>query len=965
MTTLYGKLISGSPGLSLIDTSAIEGRFVERVDVANNIATFHLRDGNFNPSTVSIPALDVAAVVAGLEALTGSDRLPATAIAGLHTSGAGIAPPDAPIAGFALVYDATSLRYVTERLTSVGLADDAIDDQRLIGSSVITPSALDITQLAEFKRVLEITQAGLARIYTDATLTGGGTSVSDPLSVASPYAETAVTALIDARAVRSVTALPSTVVSGQALLLDGQTHYWGYILGAVDSVQFTLTAGATDSQQGFDRATGLGSLSPDVFWIDRLWHNDDTQRMELVIRSYDDPGTMRETGLPGNPPFVGAGTRVSPEQNAAGTTRDYTLTVATSPFADGGTYAMTLNPTASVSAWQRIRVQASGGLDQAEVDARIAPWARFGQAAPSGGTGGLNQAAVDARVQAGVIDQAETGNTDRWPKDKLPADTQYGTDAFIGLTDTPSAYGTEGQVPAVNAGRNGMVFTTPAAPGLESVTTEAPLTGTGTAADPVTTVPALAVIANDFKSGGWANSEDIQISVRTPLRDLSGAESLVYASVVTHDGPNTVGEGYFLRVPASKAGKPDTQRLVGDDNSDSGEQVRQSLRLDDDAVTLRGPNSAGVEFYYCPENSLQGSNSVDDYHYRAQEDSPSRLDIRVPAADVEGLDEVIQAAVPPNIFTQRLEGNLIGVTVNSLGANTGVVWTNVPTEVGGSTTIDLDDLPERVWVWEPFTVTLVNPNPSGVYGVGLSLSPTEAVLSTVVQGGDTTTTLLLASTAYSATEFGIAIRRVPVYVGQTEVGRIVLYNAHDGANLYAYGFRFEYDSRHSLTGSFSASITNAELHSYRTDGGPAASGGGGGHTSTITTHTWVGSPTVTIPNTDVTPSGAWTDLQSLTLPAGNHLVYYDLHFTVGGTGVGWIGLEMRLQRGGSDVWNAPGQQRFNGRGNRGQLAVKETAMVSGAGTYTLQARAATDNTQNISPLTFAAGQQDIQILTFN
>ena len=42
--------------------------------------------------------------------------------------------------------------------------------------------------------------------------------------------------------------------------------------------------------------------------------------------------------------------------------------------------------------------------------------------------GGLAQAAVDARVKAGVLDQAETGNTSRWPANKLPADTVYDAD---------------------------------------------------------------------------------------------------------------------------------------------------------------------------------------------------------------------------------------------------------------------------------------------------------------------------------------------------------------------------------------------------------------------------------------------------------------------------------------------------------------------------------------------------------
>ena len=49
--------------------------------------------------------------------------------------------------------------------------------------------------------------------------------------------------------------------------------------------------------------------------------------------------------------------------------------------------------------------------------------------APSGGgTGGLNQSEVDARITALVDDKAETGNTGRWGKNKLPTDTVYTAD---------------------------------------------------------------------------------------------------------------------------------------------------------------------------------------------------------------------------------------------------------------------------------------------------------------------------------------------------------------------------------------------------------------------------------------------------------------------------------------------------------------------------------------------------------
>ncbi len=79
----------------------------------------------------------------------------------------------------------------------------------------------------------------------------------------------------------------------------------------------------------------------------------------------------------------------------------------------------------------------SGGLTQAQVDARVAAvegpdpatWAEDGNTdqiplnklgnAPSGGGGGLTQAQVDARVQAGVANWAEEGNQDDIPADKL------------------------------------------------------------------------------------------------------------------------------------------------------------------------------------------------------------------------------------------------------------------------------------------------------------------------------------------------------------------------------------------------------------------------------------------------------------------------------------------------------------------------------------------------------------------
>ena len=51
---------------------------------------------------------------------------------------------------------------------------------------------------------------------------------------------------------------------------------------------------------------------------------------------------------------------------------------------------------------------------------------------------------------------------------------------LLGLTDTPGAFGTAGQVLATNAGRTAAVWVTPAAPGIGSVTRDATLRGDGT-----------------------------------------------------------------------------------------------------------------------------------------------------------------------------------------------------------------------------------------------------------------------------------------------------------------------------------------------------------------------------------------------------------------------------------------------------------------------------------------------------
>ena len=134
---------------------------------------------------------------------------------------------------------------------------------------------------------------------------------------------------------------------------------------------------------------------------------------------------------------AGAGNEVNALQiNAANST----LVINSESYAGGGGDVPIGGSAGQVLTWPQtgstpIWAAASGGLDQASVDARIAAFARAGNTdlvprtklASGGSVGdvlkrtatgqewsgdiGLNQTEVDARVQAGVKDYAEQGNT--------------------------------------------------------------------------------------------------------------------------------------------------------------------------------------------------------------------------------------------------------------------------------------------------------------------------------------------------------------------------------------------------------------------------------------------------------------------------------------------------------------------------------------------------------------------------
>ena len=134
----------------------------------------------------------------------------------------------------------------------------------------------------------------------------------------------------------------------------------------------------------------------------------------------------------------------------------------------------------------------------------------------------------------------------------------------------------------------------------------------------------------------------------------------------------------------------------------------------------------------------------------------------------------------------------------------------------------------------------------------------------------------------------------------------------------------------------------------------------------LTMPTWTGSPSLTLTGNGLT---SWFNLQTLTLGSGSHIIWLDMHLTIGGAGrpnrgVAFGAFEFRLVKDGSAEWTAPGHERINLRGNIGERAIKELAMISGSGTYTLQVRMSTDAYLNINPITWTAANQSILIMTF-
>ena len=640
-------------------------------------------------------------------------------------------------------------------------------------------------------------------------------------------ATTGVTSIANKPAiVRAVDALPSTVVDDEVVVVAGRHHYIGRHVSGPQA--FRMTVGNSLSQQGFDRASGLGSISPDLPWLQRFWHNDDTQQVEMILLSTDAPGNINQTGISGRQPLTQSreGSVVTTADLSA-VQRTYTLTTATGPFA-AATVDMVLTPTNPLSYWRvtdvinaiestevqdwaktgntdrvpytktnprvldslTFRDQANDAFEVAVYEELFTETTIITGAAMAALSFTPNQftalpgvtwvdgehydfwndvnspfvfAAEDiltstiATAGATVIPEGQVGanahmryiaeggivddpreqifigrtatnqaliafssaNPRGWNIDRLNAasdgrllpatandgqTTEYRTGRGWTAADVPETVQTKITADITTHSADEDAHHTPPADwaeegntdiipteklppgeGLTAVSATAPLEGAGTTADPLNVGDALGTLSQHVRKGGWTNSTDIRISVRTPRRDLSGAESLVYSAVVQHTGPNSVGEGYYLEVPAAKATDLSVVRTVGDDSEDSGHNVAQFLVANSAAIVREGASADGTTYLWFPENSLQGGNSVSTYHYRAQENLPLELEIDVPVDDIDGLAAVGKTNDYrsldnlPNLQDGRVlfNGTLTGVSITSLDADSAVAVTNL------------------------------------------------------------------------------------------------------------------------------------------------------------------------------------------------------------------------------------------------------------------------------------------------
>ncbi len=405
----------------------------------------------------------------------------------------------------------------------------------------------------------------------------------------------------------------------------------------------------------------------------------------------------------------------------------------------------------------------SGGLTQAQVDARVAAvegpdpatWAEDGNAdqipanklanAPSGG-GGLTQAQVDARVQAGVKDKAETGGG-KW------------------------AYPDDYILPQ----------------GLEALN-------------------------RVMAAGGWeARSGDLQVSgPRAATWNANQATAASFADSVQH---GTSQENWYVLVRAA--------------NSLGNDPAKFRLNIDDDLYqSLMGVaevfDSANAMWYYfavqvsrLPAGAVVTAEYDEDVELGADVDvnapnvKGNLTDARIAAARVDGLDAAIDQRAPRTAGLVELHNGV-------MGAPTLVDLSGHRYSVRQATTFDLDDHPQGVFEFE-VRLTLSETR----VPINLSLA-SDSVTRTATIEGLLTATALSASAAAANPGAGVGLVQgeASLYSGSALQGKVKFYVAKDANNVvWSY---LEYDGEATAVSGNGALTANLVFDFQRSDGGGAA-----------------------------------------------------------------------------------------------------------------------------------------------
>ena len=730
----------------------------------------------FGVSAAGRLALTVQQIFTAADEKTRAQAALATHIATSGDHGpAGIAIPN-PAGGLPVVYDATSLTYQTEQLGAAGIATDAVQS-RQIQNAAVEPEHLDVADhLADFKRILGIpaeSGSGIDRATATALIESftGQTAPDDPFPAAKlVHAPTGWPAQLDILGADIVIPDPgqaATVALGRDCAIPASWHYLvdtGYA-----SAQFvhTLNSGGTDS----------------ALPVVGQWRNAaGTQIGDDVTFQLSDA----------------AGATTSQAIAVPAMTRSLYLVSYAAESGDTGNITalnieLVIPQSAGVDAHRLLKPGGTAGQFEAkksdadyDVEWRDLPTASSQQA-------GIIQPAEYIKINSAI--QAD----DLHSTPQLANDHLQPTDALL-LDDASVDSGSE----------LAEVLVSELDKRWQGAAVESPLTGAGSPTDKIELPDNLVTLNRQYAPGGWTNSATIRLSVRTPRRDLSGAEGLVYAAVQTHTGPNGVGEGWYAQVPANEVAALDKRRLVGDDNSDSGEQVTQTLPFDGTGVVREGASTDGTTYYWLPENSLQGGNSVSSYHYRIQEDVRAGF----PAKDIDGLAAVATTGDYDDLLNRPplpdgrvlFNGSLTGLRITSLDAPSAVAVTNLTEQLNIAT--------------EPHGVLIAELTPA-LSGFAAS----DIALEVMEQDGETTLDAVARKAIYNGTTaLGQPLVHIALLKGPTRGGILTVYLSRNAAGLTHLTAKYQPTAGHSLKDSGNVAL-RFELYLYGI-GVPRGSSGG-------------------------------------------------------------------------------------------------------------------------------------------